>query len=163
MADIYSFLAEHEIEYERYDHPPVFTVEDVNRLIPSLPGAKTKNLFLYDGKGRRHFLVSVGDEKMVDLKGLKTMLGVNRLTFCSPERLKNYLGVDPGCVSALAIMNDRGKDVELVIDKTLWESDAFQFHPLVNTSTLVISKAGIKHFAARTDHQINIVDVPDRK
>ena len=61
--DIYFFLADHNISFERYDHPPVFTCEEANRLVPSLPAAKAKNLFLCDGKGKRHFLVVVGFEK----------------------------------------------------------------------------------------------------
>jgi Ala-tRNA(Pro) deacylase len=52
--DLISFLEKHGIEYERFDHPPVYTVEDVHRLTPNLPGAKTKNLFLKDQKGKRH-------------------------------------------------------------------------------------------------------------
>jgi hypothetical protein len=57
MADLYHILAEHHIDYERIDHPPVYTVEDVKRLVPPLPAAKTKNLFFRDHKGKRHFLV----------------------------------------------------------------------------------------------------------
>mgnify|MGYP001070242727 CR=1 FL=1 len=68
--DIYAFLSEHEIEYERHDHPPVFTVEEALRLVPRLPAAKTKNLFVRDKKGRRHVLVVVGYDKTVDLKAL---------------------------------------------------------------------------------------------
>jgi hypothetical protein len=31
MVDFYKFLADHRIKFERHDHPPVFTVEDVIR------------------------------------------------------------------------------------------------------------------------------------
>ena len=59
MINIYQFLVEHAIEYERHDHPPVFTCEEADRLVPTLPAAKTKNLFVRDRKGRQHFLVVV--------------------------------------------------------------------------------------------------------
>ena len=68
MTDIYEILDRHGISYERTDHPPVFTVEEADRLVPPLPGAKTKNLFLRDNKGKRHFLVVVSGDKQVDLE-----------------------------------------------------------------------------------------------
>jgi len=160
MTDIYKFLDDHQIEYERHDHPPVYTVEDVNRLVPPLEAAKTKSLFLRDAKGSRHFLVIVNGEKRVNLKTLPDLLNSSRLRFGSPDRLKKHLGVDPGSVSLFAVVNDVDKAVELIIDSTLWKSDAFQFHPLVNTSTLVISRGNVKQFLEKTGHDPQILDVP---
>jgi len=160
MTDIYKFLDDHHIEYERHDHPPVYTVEDVFRLVPPLEAAKTKSLFLRDAKGLRHFLVIVRGEKRVDLKALPDVLKSSRLRFGSPERLKKFLGVDPGSVSLFAIVNDKSNAVETIIDSDLWESDAFQFHPLVNTSTLVISRDNIQRFLDKTGHDSQILDVP---
>jgi Ala-tRNA(Pro) deacylase len=160
MVDFYQFLEAYRIEYDRYDHPPVYTVDDVNRLIPHLPGAKTKNLFLKDNKGQRHFLVVVRDEKRVDLKALPDLLGSSRLRFGSPDLLKKHLGVDPGAVSLLAVFNDSDNAVEVVIDGDLWASEAFQFHPLINTSTLVISREGLEIFLNKTGHTARILDVP---
>ena len=160
MTDSYHFLDNHQIEYERHDQPPVYTVEDVNRLVPPLEAAKTKSLFLRDAKGSRHFLVIVKGEKRVNLKALPDLLNSSRLRFGSPDRLKKHLGVDPGSVSLFAVINDIVKAVELIIDTDLWKSDAFQFHPLVNTSTLVISRDNIKRFLDQTGHSAQILDVP---
>jgi len=160
MTDIYQFLDDHQIEYERHDHPPVYTVEDVYRLVPHLTAAKTKSLFLRDAKGSRHFLVIVRGDKRVNLKALPDILNSGRLRFGSPERLKKYLGVDPGSVSLFAIVNDTDRAVETIIDIDLWESDAFQFHPLVNTSTLVISRDNIQRFLDKTGHDSQLLDVP---
>jgi Ala-tRNA(Pro) deacylase len=160
MTDIYKFLDDHHIEYERHDHPPVYTVEDVDRLVPPLDAAKTKSLFLRDAKGLRHFLVLVRGEKRVDLKTLPDLLKSSRLRFGSPDHLKKYLGVDPGSVSLFAVVNDVGMGVEIIMDSALWMSDAFQFHPLVNTSTLVISRENVKRFLDITGHNAQILDVP---
>jgi Ala-tRNA(Pro) deacylase len=160
MTDIYKFLDDHQIKYERHDHPPVYTVEDVIRLVPPLEAAKTKSLFLRDAKGSRHFLIIVKGEKRVDLKALPDLLNSSRLRFGSPDRLKKHLGVDPGSVSLFAVVNDIGKAVELIIDTALWKSDAFQFHPLVNTSTLVISRDNVKQFLDTTGQDAQILDVP---
>lgn len=156
----YRFLDENDIRYERHDHPPVFTVEEARRLVPPLPAAKTKNLFLRDKKGRRHFLVVVGADKQVDLKRFEALLGAGRLSFGSPDRLKRFLGITPGAVSLFAVFNDKDHAVSVVIDKTLWDAPAFQFHPLVNSSTLVVSKEDLERFLELTGRSIRIVDVP---
>lgn len=160
--DIYQFLAAHGIEYERHDHPPVFTCEEANRLVPPLPAAKTKNLFVRDRKGRRYFLIVVGYEKVVDLKALSSVLGVTKLGLASPERLRKYLDVDPGAVTILAVANDPDKKVEVVMDEDLWGSKAFRCHPLVNTSTLVISRENIERFLDTTEHRLRILNIPSK-
>ena len=160
MKDILKFLSENSIDYKRFDHPPVYTVADVHRLTPDLPGAKTKNLFFCDSKSDRHFLVVVPGDGRIDMKALPAVLESGRVRFGSPAQLKNYLGIEPGSVSLLAIVNDPQHAVEVVIDEILWESKAFQFHPLINTSTLVISKNGIQRFLSATGHEPRIASVP---
>ncbi len=160
MTDLFKFMDTHDIKYERHDHPAVFTVEEADRLVPKLPGAKTKNLFLRDDKGKRHFLVLVRSDKRVNLKELKSVLGIKRISFGSPQRLKKNLGVEPGAVSLLAVYNDPQHAVEVVMDRDLWESDVFLFHPLVNTCTLVISKDNIQRFVEATGHDLQIIDIP---
>ena len=160
MGSIYDFLENNGIQYERHDHPPVYTCEEAERLVPPLPAAKTKNLFLRDKKGRWHLLVVVGAERQVDLKALTKLLGVSRLSMGSAERLKKYLHIEPGAVSILALFNDIENHVEIVMDSDIWESTAFQCHPLVNTSTLVISRAGIEHFLSKTGHSLRILPIP---
>ena len=97
MSEFYQFLAENGIEYDRHDHPAVYTVEEAGRLVPDLPAAKTKNLFLRDKKGQRHFLVIVPADKRVDIKALPGVVGSSRLSFgISGSRLKKYLGAEPG-------------------------------------------------------------------
>ncbi len=161
MPDFFQFLAENGIAYERHDHPPVYTVDEASRLVPPLPGAKTKNLFLRDKKGKQHYLVVVPAGKRVDIKALSGAIGSNRLSFGSPERLKKYLGVEPGAVTLFAIFNDPEHLVELIVDQSLWQAAAFQFHPLVNTATLVISRKNLNRFIAKTGHEPKIVDVPE--
>ena len=79
------------------------------------------------------------------------------------DRLMKHLGITPGSVSLLAIVNDQKNKVEVVIDKSIWASEAFQFHPLVNTSTLVISRDSIKRFLAATGHAVKILEIPGQR
>ena len=158
--DLMEFLSKHGIHLVRHEHPPVMTVEESLRLVPKFPGAKTKNLFLRDKKGRRHFLVTVPHDKAVDIDAVAEIIGVNGLGFGSEERLVRYLGIRPGSVSLLALANDEARAVEFVIDKALWEAEAVHAHPLVNTATMVIPHADLERFLAATGHEARVIDVP---
>jgi Ala-tRNA(Pro) deacylase len=160
--DIYAFLDQHGIAYQRYDHPPVFTCEEAERWVPEMPAAKTKNLFLRDRKGKRHFLVVVGYHKSVDLKSLSTLLQSDRLVLGSAERLGEYLGVEPGSVTILALANDAERRVEVVFDADIAAAESLRCHPLVNTATLSITRVGIERFLQATGHSLEVVDIPAR-
>jgi Ala-tRNA(Pro) deacylase len=154
------FLREHAIEAPRHEHVPVMTCEEADRLVPRLPGTKTKNLFLRDKKGLRHLLVSVPPDRAVDLNALGVALGAGRLGFGSAERLHKHLGITPGAVSLLALANDHAHAVELVIDRALWEAEAIQAHPLVNTATMILTHADLERFLAATGHSPRVIEVP---
>jgi len=161
-AEIDVFLRTHAIDAQRVEHPPVMTVEESERLVPPLPGAKTKNLFLRDKKGARHFLVTVPHDLVVDLDALGTTIGAGRLGFASAERLQRHLGVAPGSVSLLALVHDREHAVEFVIDRRLWNADAVHAHPLVNTATLVVAHEALERFLAATGHTPRIAEIAGR-
>ena len=160
LADIYDFLDSIDVSYERFDHPAVFTVTEAKILSPEIDGASTKNLFLRDKKGIRHFLVTVPQDKQVDLKELSSILEASRLSFASPDRLKKFLGIDPGSVSLLALLNDQENNVEVFVDKEIWNSEKILCHPLVNTSTLAVPRNGIQLFLEKTGHNLMLVEVP---
>lgn len=159
---IEAFLTAHGIAFERFDHPAVDTCEEAERLIPHLPGTPTKNLFLKDRKGRRHVLVAVGYEKSVDLQALAPLLQADRLVLASARRLQEHLGVEPGSVTLLGVLNDGERAVEVVLDRELWEAPSLRSHPLVNTATLVISREGMEAFFRATGHEPRVLEVPAR-
>jgi Ala-tRNA(Pro) deacylase len=104
--------------------------------------------------------VTVPHDRAVDLEALGAALGAGRLGFASPERLQKHLAITPGAVSLLALVNDRAGAVEFVIDRALWEADAVQAHPLVNTATMVLAHAELERFVAASGHPPRVVDVP---
>ncbi len=157
---IYEFLAHHQIDFERYDHPAVFTCDEARKYVRINSGSDTKNLFLRDKKGKRHFLVVVGYDKEVDLAELSATLNVPRLGLASAERLSEHLRIEPGAVSLLALINDHSHSVEVVVDEAIWLADAVRCHPLVNTSTLVISQEALQRFLRATAHEPVILNVP---
>ncbi|HHQ4602744.1 TPA: prolyl-tRNA synthetase associated domain-containing protein [Aeromonas veronii] len=157
---IYSLLDQLAIPYQRVDHPPVFTCEEASKLLPDLPAAKTKNLFLRDPKSERLFLVVSPEEHRVDLKALAAMLRVKRLSFGSPERLDAVLGLTPGSVTLLAMVRDREKAVELVVDEAIWQAEQVQCHPLVNTATLIIRLDDVRRLLTHLDREAIVMRLP---
>ncbi len=148
------------VDYLRIEHPAVFTVEQSETLVPPMDGARTKNLFLRDKKGARHFLLVAAHDKRVDLKRLGEQLQAKGLMLASDERLAKFLGVTPGAVSVLALVNDTGGDVELLVDREVWAAAAILAHPLVNTATLAIPREGLERLLSGTGHVPQVIDVP---
>ena len=119
------------VPVETFHHPPVFTVEEARTLRGEIPGAHIKNLYLRGKKGQ--WLIVCLEERRVDLKALGKVLGSGRLSFGSPERLMQFLGVIPGAVSPFAVINDRSGVVNVVLDREL-DGMTVNCHPLDNST-----------------------------
>lgn len=119
-------------------HPAVFTVEEVARHPHGLPGQDTKNLLLKDAKGKL-FLVTLRADRRVDMKALPALLGSKRLSFASAETLLAALGVTPGSVTPLALVNDVARQVSFALDRALADGAHIACHPLVNTATVSLA------------------------
>jgi Ala-tRNA(Pro) deacylase len=159
MSDIYALLDSLGIRYHRYDHAPVFTCEEADAAVPNHAAVQTKNLFLRDKRGKRHILLVTSCEKAVDIKRFAEQVDADRLSFGSPERLEKYLGVTPGSVTVLGLMNDTGHGVELCVDADVWRTPEWRCHPLINSVTLILSRESIERFVAHTGHTPRVVTV----
>ena len=114
-------------------------------LAGKIPGAHAKNLFVKDKKSRL-FLISTLEDAALDLKQVHQAIGgQGRVSFGSAELLDEVLGVQPGCVTPLAAINDKGR-VTIVLDAALMAHGLLNFHPLVNTSTTSIAAADLLAF-----------------
>lgn len=163
MPMIEELLSAHAIPFTRYDHDAVFTCDDVTRAVPAdAAGVQTKNLFLRDHRGKRHWLLVTSCEKAVDLKSVAPLIDADHLSLASPERLLKYLGVTPGSVTVLGLAHDTAHAVALVVDRDVWNADAWRVHPLTNTATLVIATPDVRRFIAATGHEPRVIDVPVR-
>ena len=147
-----AFLDANGFVYQRIEHPAVFTCAEGELHRPKLPAVSTKNLFLCDKKKRHYFLVVTSCEKTVRLDDLKERLSVSHLRFGSEADLERLLGVSRGSVTMMGLVNDTEHKVALWIDDEIWVGEHFLCHPLVNTATLVLSKAELGRFFALTGH-----------
>ncbi len=143
----------------RHEHPPVATVEEAEKHWAGLKGTHCKNLFLRNYKGNRHYLVIAPVTRGIDLRRLNARLGEDRLSFASPERLKRWLGVEPGSVSPFGLVNDETRHVRVVCDEALKASPALGFHPNVNTATLEIAFADFEKFLAARGNDVRWLDL----
>ena len=154
----YRGLEDLSINYEKYDHPPVFTADEASKHLNPIDADHVKNLFLRNRRGNAHYLVIVPVEKRADLKTLAENIGEPKLLFASPERLKKYLNVSPGSVSPLGLINDIEKHVKVFVNKELLEKEKIGFHPNINTGTVVISSKDFLKFLDSTGNEINFFE-----
>jgi Ala-tRNA(Pro) deacylase len=151
---VYEVLERLGIAYIRHEHPPVFTVEEAEKHWTGIEGAHCKNLFLRNKKGNRHYLAIIESAKLADLRKLNTVLGEDRLSFGSAERLKRFLGLDPGSVSPFGLINDPNREVVVIVDQDLRRARYVNFHPNVNTATVGISFPDFEKFLAWMGHRV---------
>jgi Ala-tRNA(Pro) deacylase len=156
---LFDHLAQLGIAQRTVQHPPVFTVEEAKALRGDLPGHHVKNLFLRNKKEQMWLVVALED-RAVDLKRLGEVLGAGRLSFGSADRLRRHLGVEPGSVTPLALVNNRDRVVQLAIDRGLSDGQPINVHPLVNTMTTAMVAGDLWRFFEATGHAPRWLDFP---
>ena len=104
-----------------------------------------KNLFLKDKKDRL-YLITATHTTRIELKKVGKALEAKELRFAAPELLMEHLGVEPGSVTPLALINDRQKEVHIIIDAEIFAHEYIQIHPLKNDATVVISSKDLMAF-----------------
>lgn len=152
-----AWMAEREIAHKTHDHPAVFRVEEGLQMKAALPGAHTKNLFLKDKKDRL-WLISAQQDTIIDLKRAPAVIGSDRLSFGNETLMWETLGVRPGSVTALGLINDVERRVTFVLDRRLWEADIVNFHPLTNTATTALDQAAFRRVMALLERKPIVVD-----
>jgi Ala-tRNA(Pro) deacylase len=150
------FLDANHFAYQRIEHPAVFTCAEAELHRPPGNAVSTKNLFLCDKKARRFFLAITACERTMKLEGVAVQFGVSHLRFGSEENLQRLLGVGRGSVTMMGLVNDTGHQVQLWVDDEIWQSGYFLTHPLVNTATLILSKAELERFFSLTGHRLQL-------
>ena len=142
---LYKLLKNLKIEFKIFEHPPLFTVDEAKKHRKNMHGFHIKNLFLRDKK-KKNYLVIAHEDSLIDLNLLTERIKSSRLSFGSKERLFEELGVFPGAVTPLSVVNNTKKDINIFLDvKMLGQSTIF-CHPLVNDKTISLSYNGLLTF-----------------
>ncbi|AKL96864.1 prolyl-tRNA editing protein ProX [Clostridium aceticum] len=159
-SKVYEVLEKLAIPYEKYNHAPVATIAAIEELEMDLEVIHFKNLFLRNSKGDQHYLVLVDSSKKANTKAIAKQIGSTRLSFASDERLEKYLGLEPGAVSPMGLINDINKEVEVLIDQDLVSQEKVTLHPNVNTASITISYENLKKFLAWCGNKVQFVEIP---
>ncbi len=157
-AELFAYLDQLGIATTTHEHEAVFTVAQSDRLHRELPGGHTKNLFLKDAKDKL-WLVVAESHTPVDLKALPKAMGSARLSFGKAELLMGVLGVTPGSVTALALLNDTGGLVSVVVDDRLMAFDVINCHPMTNTATTALAREDLMRFMRATGHEPHVLNL----
>ena len=155
---IFDLLNTKGIPFEKLEHAAVYTMEEMDEIGVTGRGTVCKNLFVRDGKGKRHFLICVPEQTRVDLKTLARQLESSKFSFASAERLEKYLRVEQGCVSPLGVLNDESKSVTVVFDRALENDPAVGVHPNDNTATVWLRFADLKRVIEEHGNPVALVD-----
>ena len=134
-TETYQYLTEHNIAYEVSEHKAVFNMEEAEALDLPYPECDAKNLFIRDDKKQNYYLITVKGDKRVDLKEFRKQHGLRALSFASPEELSAVMGLTPGAVTPLGILNDVERRVHFYLDKS-FIGGKIGVHPNDNTATI---------------------------
>jgi Ala-tRNA(Pro) deacylase len=157
--DLFRFLDDLGIAHTTKSHAPVFTVAESESLRDAIPGGHTKNLFVKDKKDQ-FFVLTVEENAVVDLKSVHKLIGASsRVSFGSPEKMLEYLGVIPGSVTVFGAINDTGHKVTFVLDEDLMAHEIINGHPLSNDATTSIGSGDLVSFLEATGHQPLVLKV----
>ncbi|UMZ73638.1 prolyl-tRNA synthetase associated domain-containing protein [Natranaerofaba carboxydovora] len=156
---VYQVLDSLSINYDKYSHEPVYTVEELEEEVEGVNASICKNLFLRNNKGNKHYLVVLTGEKNVDLKQLASKIESSRLSFASERRLHKYLKLDKGAVSPFGAINDEENHVEIIIDKDISDDKNIVLHPNVNTASIVLNSKDLISFLEWSGNKFSYIDL----
>jgi len=156
---LFQRLGDLGIDAPTVPYPAHKTVEEGKQLRGLMTGKFTKNLLLKDKKDRL-FLLSIDEDRALDLKTLHTRIGANgRLGFASAERMVELLGVPPGALTPFGLINDHAGLVTAVVDASLMNAEQLNFHPLVNDKSTGISPRQLLVFIESCGRKPEVIDL----
>ena len=155
----FEVLKKLEIEYELYEHEPLYTIEAAEELDKKTGVDICKNLFLSTRHSTEFYLILMPGNKRFNSGKVSKQLGVPRMTFAKDEFLNQYLGIMPGSVTPLGLINDTEHTVNFIIDKDVMSMEKIAIHPCINTATVIIKLSDLlEKILPYTGHSYRVID-----
>lgn len=155
---VYRYLTEHNIQYEKTEHKAVFTMDELDSVNLPYPEWDAKNLFVRDDKRRGYYLITVKGCKKVDLKEFRKQHGLRALSFASADDLFAIMGLRPGSVTPLGILNDEDCKVHFFLDSE-FDGNIIGIHPNDNTATVWLQARDLIKLIQEHGNEAMLVDV----
>ena len=133
--EIYQFLTDHSIPYETTEHGAVYNMEELADVELPYPEWDAKNLFVRDDKKQNYYLITVRGDKRVNLKEFRRAHSLRNLSFASADDLFEIMGLTPGSVTPLGLLNDENRRVRFYLDSE-FNGNLIGVHPNDNTATV---------------------------
>lgn len=159
----YNVLDGLNIEFYRVDHldTPADTMEICTAIDKTLGCAICKNLFLTNRQKTAFYLLMMPADKPFKTKDLSAQINSSRLSFADSDLMQKHLGVKPGSVSVLGLINDSENSVKLLVDEELLTDEYIGCHPCVNTTSLKIKTEDLfDEFLKRVNHTKTVINLP---
>ena len=157
--EVYDFLTSRGIEYEVTEHGAVFNMEEMSHVELPHPEADAKNLFVRDDKKRNYYLITVKGDKRVDLKKFREERGTRPLSFASENDLMILLGLIPGAVTPLGILNDSERKVNFFLDEEFLKGGFIGVHPSDNTATVWLKTTDLIDIITEHGNEVETVRI----
>jgi Ala-tRNA(Pro) deacylase len=142
--EVYAHLDSCRISYEITEHKAVYNMAEAAEISLPYPEFEAKNLFVRDDKKRSYYLITVKGDKRVDLKEFRQKQGTRSLSFASDGDLMAFLGLIPGAVTPLGLLNDSEKRVQFFLDREFLQGEGMiGVHPNDNTATIWMKTADL--------------------
>lgn len=161
-AAVFDLLETLGIDYDRVTGEAADTMEKCAVVSEVLGAPICKNLFLCNRQKTRFYLLTMAPNKPFFTKELGKQINSSRLSFAPEEFLQEFLQCSPGSATALGLMHDVNHQVQLVIDKEVYEAEFFCCHPCICTSTVKLKTSDLlEKFLPHTGHSPILVDLPE--
>lgn len=158
--ELYDYLTKRQISYETMEHEAVYNMAEMAEIVMPHPEVIAKNLFLRDDCKRNYYLISIKGDKRVDLKELRRKNGTRRLSFADNNEMKEILGLSPGSITPLGLLNDQEHKVVLFLDKDFLNAPSLiGIHPNDNTATLWMNVETLMQIIKEHGNEVNIIEI----
>ena len=138
------------------EHGAVYNMEEMEALELPHKEVLAKNLFVRDDKKQCYYLITVKGERRVDLKEFRAIFGTRRLSFANEEDMKELLGVTPGSVTPLGLLNDTNCRIKFFIDKDFVDG-MIGVHPNENTATIWMQTADLVRIVKQHGNEVLVM------
>lgn len=155
--EVYEFLQAKGVTYEVTEHKAVYNMDELAEVELLYPEADAKNLFVRDDKKSSYYLITVRGGKRVDLQEFRKVYGTRRLSFASAEDLERLLGLFPGSVTPLGLLNNTEKNVKLFLDSDFGEDDLIGVHPNENTATVWLKAGDLVRLIREHGNEVELI------
>ena len=151
------YLDQHGIKYEIVEHQAVYNMAEMEKIALPHPEADAKNLFVRDDKKRNYYLLTIKGDKRVNLQQFREENGTRRLSFASPQDLKEKLDLAPGSVTPLGLINDPRHEIPFYLDSYFRQQSRIAVHPNDNTATIWLKPQALIHLIKDLGNPVKVV------